>query len=99
MGKSLQRKPVDFWNDQSIPLGTSRDVTLAVSESYSSMTVKIPIHIHRGPEDGPVVFVTAAIHGDEINGTGALRTLIQDERLRSATRLGDPGSRTQPARL
>lgn len=77
--KPRERKPVDQWNGVPIPLGSSRDVTLAVSESYSSMNVKIPIHIRRGPAEGPVVFVTAALHGDEINGTGAVRNLIQDE--------------------
>ncbi len=46
------------------------------------MTVQIPIHIRRAKEDGPVVFVTAALHGDEINGTGAVRQLIQDEDFR-----------------
>ncbi|MCA9233121.1 MAG: succinylglutamate desuccinylase/aspartoacylase family protein [Planctomycetales bacterium] len=56
----------------------SQDIHFAVSESYSSMTVKIPIHVRRAKEDGPVVFVTAALHGDEINGTGAIRQLIQD---------------------
>ena len=43
------------------------------------MTVNIQIHIRRALKDGPVVFVTAALHGDEINGTGAVRQLIQDE--------------------
>lgn len=76
------RKPVDNWNGTSIPPGESRNVKLAVSESYSSMTVNIPIHIRRAPEDGPVVFVTAALHGDEINGTGAVRQLIQDDSFR-----------------
>lgn len=71
-------KPIDSWNGKQILPGESRNVTLAVSESYSSMTVKIPIHIRRAEEDGPVVFVTAALHGDEINGTGAVRQLMQD---------------------
>tara|TARA_R110002111_G_scaffold234274_3_gene295290 strand:- start:5013 stop:6167 length:1155 start_codon:yes stop_codon:yes gene_type:complete len=79
MTKPRKRKPIDQWNGETIPAGSSRDVKLAVSESYSSMTVKIPIHIRRAVEDGPVVFVTAALHGDEINGTGAIRELIQDE--------------------
>ncbi|WP_417389731.1 succinylglutamate desuccinylase/aspartoacylase family protein [Gimesia sp.] len=78
MTKPRQRKPIDRWNGDSIPAGQSRDVKLAVSESYSSMNVKIPIHIRRAQQDGPVVFVTAALHGDEINGTGAIRELIQD---------------------
>jgi len=78
MTKPRNRKPIDVWNGETIPPGSSRDVKLAVSESYSSMNVRIPIHIRRAAEDGPVVFVTAALHGDEINGTGAIRQLIQD---------------------
>lgn len=78
MPQSQKNKLISDWNDNTVPLGESRDVTLAVSESYSSMTVKIPIHIRRAAIDGPVVFVTAALHGDEINGTGAVRQLIQD---------------------
>ncbi len=79
MTEPRQRKPIDEWNGMAIAAGESRDVYLAVGESYSSMTVQIPIHIRRATEDGPVVFVTAALHGDEINGTGAVRHLIKDE--------------------
>lgn len=73
-----RRQPIGNWNAEEIPAGESRNVKLAVSESYSSMTLKIPIHVRRAVTDGPVVFVTAALHGDEINGTGAIRSLIQD---------------------
>lgn len=79
MKNSRERTPIDNWNGEQIPPGDSRDVKLAIGESYSSMTVRIPIHIRRAREDGPVVFVTAALHGDEINGTGAVRQLILDE--------------------
>lgn len=77
-----KRKPIDEWFGETIPAGASRNVALAVGESYSSITVRIPIHIRRAAEDGPVVFVTAALHGDEINGTGAVRQLIQDPEFR-----------------
>ena len=69
-------KPLDKWQGTPIEPGTSNDVTLVIGESYSSMRVKIPIHIRRAEQDGPVVFVTAALHGDEINGTGAVRQLL-----------------------
>ena len=82
MTQSRERKPIDEWNGEVISAGESRDVSLAVGESYSSMTVQIPIHIRRAVAEGPVVFVTAALHGDEINGTGAIRQLIQDEDFR-----------------
>ena len=79
MTKALERRPIEEWQGKAIPPGESHDVHLAVSESYSSMTVRIPIHIRRASIEGPVVFVTAALHGDEINGTGAVRQLIGDD--------------------
>jgi len=82
MTELRRRKPISEWFGEEIPPGESRDVELAVSESYSSMTVRIPIQIRRAPEEGPVVFITAALHGDEINGTGAVRQLIRDSEFR-----------------
>ncbi|MEX2287648.1 MAG: succinylglutamate desuccinylase/aspartoacylase family protein [Planctomycetaceae bacterium] len=73
------KRPIDDWNGVKIPPGTSRDVELVVGESHTGITFKIPVHVRRGPSDGPVVFITAALHGDEINGAGAIRSLIQDE--------------------
>ena len=77
--ESRKRKPIDDWFGERIPFGESRDVELELGESYSSAAVRVPVHIRRAAEDGPVVFVTAALHGDEINGTGAVRQLIQDD--------------------
>ena len=76
-----KRKPIDDWCGQRISPGESKDISLAVGESYSGMTVEIPIHVRRAKEPGPVVFVTGALHGDEINGTGAIRQLVQSEDL------------------
>ena len=75
------RKSIGDWDGQVVLPGESKDIFLAVSESYSGMTVNIPIHVRRAKEDGPVVFVTGALHGDEINGTGAIRQLVQDDEL------------------
>ena len=82
MTNPRKKKSVGEWFGEEIPLGETRNVELAVSESYSSMTVRIPLQIRRAPEEGPVVFVTAALHGDEINGTGAVRHLIRDTEFR-----------------
>jgi len=81
MTKTGELKSIDTWNGEPVAPGEARDVKLAVSESYSSMTVRIPIHIRRAKQEGPVVFVTAALHGDEINGTGAVRQLIHEGEL------------------
>lgn len=56
--------------------GESRSIQLRVSERYSGAPVAIPIRVIRADEDGPRVFVTAAIHGNELNGIGIVRELM-----------------------
>jgi predicted deacylase len=78
-GKKRPRKTIGQWGKTTIEPGESRDLKLKAGESASGRPIIIPLHVRRGLEEGPVVFVTAALHGDEINGTGAVRTLIQDD--------------------
>jgi predicted deacylase len=40
--------------------------------------VRVPVYVWRGERDGPTVFVTAAVHGDEINGTGTIRHILRE---------------------
>lgn len=75
----LRRPDPHRWGDVTISPGESAEVSLAISESYSGFTIPIPVVVRRGHRDGPVGFVTAALHGDEINGTGAIRSLIRDD--------------------
>lgn len=70
------------WDGQTIAPGESAEVSLAVSESYSGLTLPIPLFVRRGLEEGPAVWVSAALHGDELNGTGAVRKLIGDPELK-----------------
>lgn len=79
MDKTGSKKSIHTWAGETIRPGESRSVPLVVGESYSSMNVEIQLHIRRAGKDGPVVFVTAALHGDELNGCGAVRQLIQDD--------------------
>lgn len=55
--------------------GETRDIHLKVSQRYTGDPVSLPIRVIRGKRPGPAVFVTAAIHGDEINGTGIIHEL------------------------
>ena len=61
-----------------IGLGETRDLALEVSQSYSGAGVTIPVRIARAAQPGPTLLLTAAVHGDELNGTGILRELISD---------------------
>ncbi len=59
-----------------IPLGGQRTIDLTISETYSGHPVVMPVHVVRAAEPGPVVGVTASVHGDEINGMGVVRELV-----------------------
>ena len=75
-------RTIEDWFGTRLEPGCSYDLTLPVSESYSGFKIDIPVHIKRAAEPGPTVFITAAIHGDEINGTGTIHQLLQDEEFR-----------------
>ena len=77
--KKHKRKTIGTWGKTKIAPGESRDLELKIGESSSGTSIDIPLHVRRGLKKGPVVFVTAALHGDEINGTGAVRALVQDD--------------------
>lgn len=66
-------------NPFDIEAGSRHDTSFKISETYSGRSVSIPIHVRRGPMDGPKLFVTAALHGDELNGTGAIRELLASD--------------------
>lgn len=58
--------------------GESRDVHVHVSEGLSGARVDVPVRVWRGPKPGPVVFISGAVHGDEVNGTGTVRQIVLD---------------------
>ena len=68
----------ESWFGCEVRPGEAVSTELVISESYSSRDVAIPIRVRRGLKPGPTVFVTAALHGDELNGTGAIRSMLAD---------------------
>lgn len=59
----------------TVPMGQAVDIQLEVSERYTGEPVSLPIRVIRGMHPGPCVFVTAGIHGDELNGVGIVHEL------------------------
>lgn len=56
------------------------DIPLGALSNHSPMT--LPVHVVHGRRDGPTLFVSAAIHGDEVQGVEIIRRLIQGSALR-----------------
>lgn len=66
---------------RTISPGESVDVQLAFSESYLGRAVSIPIRVIRAKKDGPRVYFTGAVHGDELTGIGIIRELLYGDPL------------------
>lgn len=62
----------------SVDPGERCDTELTLSESYSGLPIVMPISVWRSRVEGPTVFITAAVHGDELNGTGIVRELLRE---------------------
>ena len=60
-----------------IPPGTRRTVDLPVSVLSDHTPVNMSAHVIHGAEDGPTLFVSAAIHGDEVIGVEIARRLLR----------------------
>jgi len=56
--------------------GESKQIKLPVARLYTDNDISMPIHIKRGKIAGPTLFLSAAIHGDELNGIEIIRRLI-----------------------
>ncbi|MCG6202453.1 succinylglutamate desuccinylase/aspartoacylase family protein [Psychromonas antarctica] len=60
----------------TIEQGESKQIKLPVARLYTDNDISMPIYIRRGKVDGPTLFLSAAIHGDELNGIEIIRRLI-----------------------
>ncbi|MGB0652732.1 MAG: succinylglutamate desuccinylase/aspartoacylase family protein [Thermoplasmatota archaeon] len=59
-----------------VAAGQVREMNLKVGETVTHQPASIPITVVRGVRPGPTLVVTAAVHGDEINGTAVVRAVL-----------------------
>lgn len=56
--------------------GQTLQIEVPVVRLYTDTDICMPVHVIRGRKEGPTVFVSAAVHGDELNGIEIIRRLI-----------------------
>jgi predicted deacylase len=56
--------------------GAERDVELPITRLVTGGDASLPVRVVHGREPGPVVWVSGAIHGDEVIGVEVIRELI-----------------------
>lgn len=62
--------------NKRIPPGVGDIVNLNNAKLYTTNSIDVPIIIERAKKKGPVILLTAGIHGDEINGVEIVRQVI-----------------------
>ena len=70
-------EPRPFRYDAEVDPGEKRQFRYEVSETYLGDPVEVPVTIINGERAGPRVFMTAAIHGDELNGVKVLQEVAE----------------------
>ncbi|MCX8212209.1 MAG: succinylglutamate desuccinylase/aspartoacylase family protein [Lewinella sp.] len=63
---------------ETTPPGTIRHYWLRLAADGMGNPMCVPLMVARGATDGPVLGLTAAIHGDELNGISVIQRLFAD---------------------
>jgi predicted deacylase len=69
-------------NGITILPGSRMTLDLPAGRLYTHTPMTIPVHIVSGKHAGPRLFISAAIHGDEINGVEIIRRLLKHSALK-----------------
>jgi hypothetical protein len=70
-------KPRFTIGGENIYPGTKKTIYLPLPSLYDWTSMNLPVHIICGKTQGPTLLLTAAIHGDEINGIEIIRRLLK----------------------
>ncbi len=79
-----KNRPITIGETTVLP-GQRKTIKLPLAAMYTHTDVEMTVHVINGKQDGPRLFVSAAIHGDELNGVEIIRRLLkkkQVERIR-----------------
>lgn len=67
----------------SVEPGTRKTINIPVSMLSDHTPVTLSAHVIHGRNDGPTMFVSAGIHGDEVIGVEIVRRLLRTKNLKS----------------
>ena len=67
MAKVKKNTPFSILGD-TVGVGERKTFSIEAAKLYTHSPLNIPIEVVNGVQQGPVLMVCAAIHGDELNG-------------------------------
>ncbi|WP_100641058.1 succinylglutamate desuccinylase/aspartoacylase family protein [Alteromonas facilis] len=66
-----------------ISVGETKRLELPLPPLYTDTHMSIPVHVQRGKRPGPTLFVSSAIHGDELNGIEIVGRLLKSKSIKN----------------
>ncbi|MGM0605903.1 MAG: succinylglutamate desuccinylase/aspartoacylase family protein [Halobacteriota archaeon] len=66
------------YNGGKVSPGETQNIRYGISETYLGDPVRIPVTIINGAHPGPIGFLSAAAHGDELNGIEVVREVAHE---------------------
>lgn len=67
----------------SVAAGETKRIELPMPPLYTDTHMAMPVHVQRGKRPGPTMFVSGAIHGDELNGIEIINRLLKSKSIKS----------------
>jgi predicted deacylase len=67
--------------DTTVQPGERRSINLPLAAMYTHTDVEMTVHVINGKQPGPRLFVSAALHGDELNGVEIIRRLLKRKQI------------------
>ena len=68
---------------QSIKFGATATIHLPVASLFSHTPIHLPVRVIAGKKPGPTLFISGAVHGDEIIGVEIVRRLARSPRIKN----------------
>ncbi len=62
-------------NNTPIEKGQQTTIEFNVARLPTHTTIELPVYVYRAREEGPVLLLTATLHGDELNGMEIIRRM------------------------
>ena len=72
----MARRPAFEIGGESVAAGTRQTIHLPLGHLYTHNPITMPVQVVHGRRDGPRLFISAAVHGDELNGIEIIRRLL-----------------------
>lgn len=76
----MKNKPVEFAGATINP-GEQKTIQIPLAAMVTHNDLEMTAHVIHGKSAGPCLFISATIHGDEINGVEIIRRLLRQKQM------------------